>query len=286
MDLTKKINLRKPILIAEIGINHNGSINEAKKLIDLAKKYNFDFVKFQKRTPETTTPDFQKNLPRETPWGLITYLDYKKKIEFEKKEYDSIDRYCKKVKIGWFASAFDIESQKFLKKYRTKHNKIASAMITNLEFLDFVAKEKKITFISTGMCEMKDIKNAVTIFKKNKCPFILMHCVSTYPCPDEKLNLSLIVKLKEKFKCNVGYSGHESTTSPSMIAWLLGAVAIERHITLDRSIWGTDQAASLAEDGMRMLTGLISKAPGLIGTGKKIFSEDEKKISKKFRYWE
>jgi len=286
MDLSKKINLKKPLLIAEIGINHNGSINEAKKLIDLAKRYNFDFVKFQKRTPEITTPDFQKNLPRETPWGLISYLDYKKKIEFEKKEYDVIEQYCKKVKIGWFASAFDIESQKFLKRYKTKHNKIASAMITNLKFLDFVAKEKKVTFISTGMCEMKHIKNAVNIFKKNKCPFILMHCVSTYPCPDEKLNLSLIVKLKEKFKCKVGYSGHESTTSPSLVAWLLGAVAIERHITLDRSLWSTDQAASLAEDGMRMLTGLITKAPGLIGTGVKIFSKDEKEISKKFRYWE
>ena len=182
--------------------------------------------------------------------------------------------------------AFDIDSQKFLKKFKNRYNKIASAMITNKEFIEFVAKERKMTFISTGMCEMKDIIFAVKTFKKNKCPFILMHCVSTYPCKDENLNLSMIYQLKNKFKCRIGYSGHEATTSPSLIAWLLGAEAIERHITLDRSMWGTDQASSLSEEGIRMLTGLINKTPSLIGKGKKIFSTDEKNISKKFRYWE
>ena len=223
---------------------------------------------------------------RETPWGLISYLEYKKKIEFGFKEFKIIDEYCKKIKIGWFASAFDIDSQKFLKKFKNKYNKIASAMITNKKFIEFVAKERKMTFISTGMCEMKDIVFAVKTFKKNKCPFILMHCVSTYPCKDENLNLSMINQLKNKFKCRIGYSGHEATTSPSLIAWLLGAEAIERHITLDRSMWGTDQASSLSEEGIRMLTGLINKTPSLIGKGKKIFSTDEKNISKKFRYWE
>lgn len=279
------INLEKPILIAEIGINHNGSIEKAKQLIDLAKKYDFDYVKFQKRDPDTTTPEKQKNVLRETPWGTISYLEYKKKIEFNKKEYDIIEKYCKKVNIGWFASAFDIKSQKFLRKYNKKYNKIASAMITNTDFIDFVAKEKRTTFVSTGMCEMKDVENAIKIFKRNNCKFIIMHCVSTYPCPDDELNLSMIKTLKKKFNCAVGYSGHESTTSPSLIAWLLGATAIERHITLDRSLWGTDQSASLSEDGIRMLTGLIAKTPKLIGNGKKVFSKKEKILSKKFRYW-
>ena len=285
MAINLPINTKKPLLIAEIGINHNGSVESAKKMIDLAKKYNFDLVKFQKRSPEITTPDFQKKIMRETPWGLISYLDYKKKIEFGFKEFKIIDEYCKKIKIGWFASAFDIDSQKLLKKFKNKYNKIASAMITNRKFIEFVAKEKKMTFISTGMCEMKDIVFAVKTFKKNKCPFYLMHCVSTYPCKDENLNLSMINQLKKKFKCRIGYSGHEATTSPSLIAWLLGAEAIERHITLDRSMWGTDQASSLSEEGIRMLTGLINKTPTLIGKGKKIFSADEKNISKKFRYW-
>lgn len=286
MAINLPINIKKPLLIAEIGINHNGSVDSAKKMISLAKKYNFDLVKFQKRSPEITTPDFQKEIMRETPWGLISYLEYKKKIEFGFKEFKIIDEYCKKIKIGWFASAFDIDSQKFLKKFKNKYNKIASAMITNKKFIEFVAKERKMTFISTGMCEMKDIVFAVKTFKKNKCPFILMHCVSTYPCKDENLNLSMINQLKNKFKCRIGYSGHEATTSPSLIAWLLGAEAIERHITLDRSMWGTDQASSLSEEGIRMLTGLINKTPSLIGKGKKIFSTDEKNISKKFRYWE
>lgn len=286
MNSELSFNIKRPLLIAEIGINHNGSLDTAKKMIDLAKKYDFDLVKFQKRTPEICTPDFQKNIMRDTPWGLISYLDYKKKIEFGLKEFKKIDEYCKKIGIGWFASAFDIDSQKFLKKFNSKYNKIASAMITNIDFINFVAKEKKTTFISTGMCEMKDIIKAVNIFKKNKCPFILMHCVSTYPCKDEDLNLSMIKELKKKFKCTIGYSGHEATTSPSLIAWMLGAQAIERHITLDRSMWGTDQAASLSEDGIRMLTGLIKKTPTLIGKGKKIFSKEEKKLSKKFRYWE
>jgi len=280
------LNTKKPILIAEIGINHNGSIKIAKKMIDLAKKYNFDMVKFQKRSPETSTPEFQKEILRETPWGIIKYIDYKKKIEFNTNNFKEIDKYCKEKKIGWFASAFDIESQIFLKKFKLKHNKIASAMITNKKFLNFVAREKKLTFVSTGMCKMNDIISAVKIFKKHKCPFILMHCVSTYPCKDENLNLSMINTLRDKFNCRVGYSGHEATTSPSLVAWLLGAEAIERHITLDRSMWGTDQSASLSEEGLRMLTGLINKTPTLLGNGIKKFSEDEKKLSSKFRYWE
>ena len=278
--------LVKPILIAEIGINHNGNIKLAKKLIDLAKKYNFDYVKFQKRDLEVVIPEYQKYIKRDTPWGLITYLDYKKKIEFGRKEFDQIEKYCKKVKIKWFASAWDIGSQKFLKKYRRKVNKIASAMVTNIPFLEFVAKEKKHTFISTGMTELKDITKAVKIFKKSKCPFTLLHCVSTYPCPIEALNLNLIISLKNKYKCDVGYSGHESSVSPSITAWFMGATVIERHITLDRASWGTDQSASLAEEGIKDLTNIILKTSIVLGDGIKRLSKSEKEMRKKFKYWD
>lgn len=278
--------LEKPILIAEIGINHNGNIKLAKKLIDLAKKYNFDYVKFQKRDLEVVIPEYQKYIKRDTPWGLITYLDYKKKIEFGRKEFDQIEKYCKKVKIKWFASAWDIGSQKFLKKYKRKVNKIASAMVTNIPFLEFVAKEKKHTFISTGMTELKDITKAVKIFKKSKCPFTLLHCVSTYPCPIEALNLNLIISLKNKYKCDVGYSGHESSVSPSITAWFMGATVIERHITLDRASWGTDQSASLAEEGIKDLTNIILKTSIVLGDGIKRLSKSEKEMRKKFKYWD
>ena len=277
--------LKRPTLIGEIGINHNGSLSEAKKLIDLAKKYNFDYVKFQKRDLETVIPEHQKEIKRETPWGYISYLDYKKKIEFGKKEFDQIERYCKKIKIKWFASAWDLKSQKFLNRYKSKVNKIASAMVTNVPFLVEVAKEKKKTYISTGMSELKDITKAVSIFRKYKCPFVIMHCVSTYPCPENTLNLNLIRTLKDKYKCDVGYSGHESTVSPSILAWFLGATVIERHITLDRASWGTDQSASLGEEGIKELTSILSKTSKTLGDGIKRFSKEERQISKKFRYW-
>ena len=277
--------IKKPVLIAEIGINHNGSVKLAKKMIDLAKDCGFDFVKFQKRNPDISTPEIQKKILRNTPWGYITYLDYKKKIEFGYSEFKQINSYCKKKKIKWFASAWDLESQTFLKKFNLKYNKVASAMVTNLKLISKIAKEKKLTFISTGMSNMKDISNCLKIFKKEKCKFILMHCVSTYPCPPEKLNLRMIQTLRKKFKCEVGYSGHESDVSPTILAYFLGANYIERHITLDRTMWGTDQAASLAEPGMRSLSRILSKMPKVLGTGKKIMSSEEKNLLKKFKYW-
>jgi|TARA_Y100000389_G_scaffold205146_1_gene264136 N-acetylneuraminate synthase len=279
------INLKKPFLIAEIGINHNGNIKKTYELIQLAHKYGFDAVKFQKREPEISTPDFQKNLMRQTPWGYISYIDYKKKIEFGNKEYKLIDNYCKKLGIQWFASAWDIESQKFLKKFKCKYNKIASAMLTNYQLCEIVAKEKKHTFISTGMSNLNEIERTIKIFKKNRCKFTLLHCVSSYPCPDEKLNLNTISTLKKKFKCPVGYSGHETSTSPSLLAYILGAEVIERHITLDRSNWGTDQAASLEEQGIRNLTSLIKKSVSILGNGVKKKTLEDKKLLKKFKYW-
>lgn len=280
-----KTKFKKPFLIAEIGINHNSSVKLAKKMIDLAKDSGFDAVKFQKRNPDISTPESQKLKIRNTPWGDITYLAYKKKIEFGLKEYKEIDRYCKKLKIMWFASAWDVDSLKFLKKFKLKYNKVASAMLTNLDLVKAIAKEKKLTFISTGMSTMQDIQKTINIFKKNKCKFVLMHCVSQYPCPEEKLNLKMILTLKEKFKCDVGYSGHEKTVSPSIFAYFLGANYIERHITLDRSMWGTDQAASLSSEGMLNLTKILKKSSITLGEGRKTISKEEKKMLEKFKYW-
>ena len=275
----------KPFLIAEIGINHNGSIKLAKKLIDLAKKYNFDAVKFQKRDPDISTPEIQKNSMRETPWGYISYLEYKKKIEFSFNDFKEIDRYCKKINIKWFASPWDVNSLNFLTKFKCKYIKIASAMLTNNELVEEIAKKKIFTFISTGMSEMKDIQKCVEIFKKYNCKFALLHCVSNYPCEEKDLNLNMISVLKKKFKCKVGYSGHENSVSPSIVAYMLGAEIIERHITLDRASWGTDQAASLEENGISQLTSVINKIPLMLGKNKKTISITEKKMLKKFKYW-
>lgn len=276
---------KKPYLIAEIGINHNGSIKIAKKLIDLAKDNGFDAVKFQKRNPIITTPDSEKKKFKSTPWGEMTYLEYKKKIEFNTSQYDQINRYCKRRKIEWFVSCWDVGSLKVMKKYNLKYNKVASAMITNYELLEAISKTKKHTFISTGMSNYKDISKAVKIFKKNKCKFTLLHCISTYPAKISDLNLNCIKTLKKKYRCSVGYSGHESSVSPSIVATLLGAEVIERHITLDRSMWGTDQAASLSVEGIRNLNEILSKIPKMMGDGKKRILKDEIPIANKLRYW-
>jgi len=275
----------KTLIIAEIGINHNGDLSLAKKMMMLAKNSDCDFVKFQKRTPDITTPANKKEILRDTPWGRMTYLQYKEKIEFGLNEYEEIDKFSKKIDIGWFASGWDIQSLKFLKRFKLKYNKIASAMITNLDFLNEVAKQKKTTFISTGMCTYKDIQNAVKIFRKNKCKFVLMHSVSSYPTKEKDLNLSLIPILAKKYKCEVGYSGHESTVSPTLGACYLGAKFIERHITLDRAMWGTDQSASLSPEGIKQLVSMIRKIELIKGDGKKRILEDEKNKSKDLRYW-
>tara|TARA_B100000768_G_scaffold161147_1_gene161066 strand:+ start:3205 stop:4053 length:849 start_codon:yes stop_codon:yes gene_type:complete len=275
---------KKPYLIAEIGINHNGSVAIAKKMIDAAKENNFDAVKFQKRDPDICVPEDQKYKMRDTPWGNITYLSYKKKIELNLNQLTILKNYAKKLKLDFSASCFDINSLNLMKRINS-FNKIPSAMITNIFFLEHVAKQKKRTFISTGMCEMKDITKAVNIFKKNKCDYELMHCVSLYPCPEEKLNLQMIKTLRKKYNCKVGYSGHEPSVSPSFFAYMLGATSIERHITLDRSMWGTDQAASLSPDGMKMFGNIFNKIEKIFGDGIKRFPEEEKVMLQKFKYW-
>ena len=269
-------------IIAEIGINHNGSLDICKKLIDTAKSAGCDAVKFQKRTLDKVYSKEQLLSYRESPWGK-TFYEQKNGLEFGLKEYKSIDAYCKKKNIYWFASAWDIDSQKFLNKFKTKFNKIASAMIVDKKFLDFVAKQKKHTFISTGMSNMKIIDDAVKIFKKRKCSFELMHCVSTYPLKDETANLKFINTLKKKFKCKVGYSGHESGLAISIAASAFGLTSLERHITLDRSMYGSDQAASIEPNGLKSLVDSVRKVEKALGNGKKVFLPEEKEMAKKLR---
>ena len=269
-------------IIAEIGINHNGSLNICKKLIDIAKNSGCDAVKFQKRTLNKVYSKEQLLSTRESPWGN-TFYDQKKGLEFGLKEYKQINAYCKKKKIHWFASAWDIESQKFLNKFNNKYNKISSAMIVDKKFLDFVAKQKKYTFISTGMSNMKIINDAVRIFKKRKCPFELMHCVSTYPLDDSTANLKVINTLKKKFKCKVGYSGHESGLAISVAAAAMDISSLERHITLDRSMYGSDQSASIEPNGLKSLVDSVRKIEIALGNGKKVFLNEEKIMAKKLR---
>ena len=275
--------MKKPYLIAEIGINHNGDVNIAKQLIKNAKDCGFDSVKFQKRTIDIVYDKKTLDTPRESPWGDTT-KDQKFGLEFEKKEYDEIDKYCKEQNIDWFASAWDVESLKFLKNYNLKYQKIASAMIVDHNFLNEVAKMKVHTFISTGMSTKQDIDNAVNIFRKNNCTFELMHCVSTYPMKVEDANLITINSLKDEYKCNVGYSGHENGVAVSLAAFMLGISSLERHITLDRTMYGSDQSASLELTGMKNLCASIDKmilSLGKPSIGKII--DDEVPIAKKLR---
>ncbi len=269
-------------IIAEIGINHNGNMDLVKKLIDVACDAKCDAVKFQKRTVNYVYSKEILDSYRESPWGL-TQRDQKNGLELSKEDYLEIDHYCKTRKIEWFASAWDIESQKFLQKFNCKFNKVASAMIVCKKFLEQVACEKKHTFISTGMTSLDQIKTAVKIFKNEGCPFELMHTVSTYPMKDADANLRCIPMLKNTFNCNVGYSGHETGLSISYAAVALGASSIERHITLDRSMYGSDQAASIEPHGLRQLVGAIRKIELALGDGIKRMTEGEFEVEKKLR---
>jgi N-acetylneuraminate synthase len=271
-------------VIAEIGINHNGDIGIAKRLIEQAKAAGCDAVKFQKRTIDIVyTPEVLAQ-ERESPWGT-TQRHQKEGLEFGKKEYDEIDAHCRSLGIDWFASAWDIPSQKFLRQYDCKYNKVASAMATHPEFLREVASERRTTFLSTGMCTYEDIDKAVGIFKKADCPVVLMHTVSTYPSPEKDLNLRVINALQKRYGLPVGYSGHEPSVSPSVLAAMMGVVAIERHVTLDRSMYGSDQAASLELQGLISLVAMIRKIPDCMGDGIKRVTPGEQAVAKKLRYW-
>jgi len=270
-------------LIAEIGINHNGNIDIAKKLIQKAADAGFDAVKFQKRTVEKVYSKEYLDSPRESLWGK-TQRAQKERLEFGLDEYLEIDKYCKFKKIDWFASAWDLDSLEFCKKFNFNYNKIASAMIVDLDFVEEVAKQKKYTFISTGMSTRENITNAVKIFKKNNTPFELMHCVSTYPMNSKDANLKTIQALKDEYGCKVGYSGHESGLVISFAAISFGVTSLERHITLDRSMYGSDQAASLGPRGFVELVSSVKKIEEALGIPKLgHITEEEYKLAKKLR---
>ena len=271
-------------IIAEIGINHNGDIKIAKKLIDYSSEAGFDAVKFQKRNVEKVYSKDYLDSFRESPWGK-TQRDQKMGLEFSKKEYEEIDSYCKEKKIKWTASAWDLESQDFISSFNVSFNKLASPMLGHKPLVRKIALEGKKTFISTGMTTIDEIDDVVNLFKSEKCPFELMHCNSTYPMPENEANLLCIQTLKKKFDCNVGYSGHESTLlKVCLTAVALGATSIERHITLDRAMYGSDQSASLELKGMKELITNIEKYKTALGE-EKLGSvlEEEKTIAKKLR---
>ena len=269
-------------IIAEIGINHNGDVEIAKQLIDVAKIAGADAVKFQKRTIDLVYSKELLDSPRESPWGT-TQRAQKEGLEFGLDEYKEIDAYCKEKGIEWFASAWDIESQKFLRQFDLKYNKIASAMIVHEDLLREVASEKKHTFVSTGMTEFDQTDCAVKIFRNASCPFELMHCVSTYPMDDEDANLNCIKTLRDRYQCNVGYSGHEVGLAVSYAAAALGISSLERHITLDRAMYGSDQAASVESAGFLQLVGAVRKIENAMGSGEIGVIDKEIPIAKKLR---
>ena len=261
-------------IIAEIGINHNGDMSICKELIDVAVDSGCDAVKFQKRDiNQVYTQDFLDSY-RESPWGT-TQREQKIGLEFDKDQYLEIDQYCKEKGVEWFASAWDLNSQSFLRRFDCKYNKVASAMVVYDDLLKIIAEEGKHTFISTGMSTYNDIDKAVDIFKKAGCSFELMHTVSTYPMKEENANLNMIKTLRDKFQCNVGYSGHEVGLAVSYAAAALGVTSLERHITLDRSMYGSDQSASVSRSGLRQLVGAVRKIELAMGDGiKKILKEE------------
>jgi N-acetylneuraminate synthase len=279
----KLVGNNRPIyIIAEIGINHNGDVGIAKQLIDVAKDAAADAVKFQKRSIDLVYTKEFLDSPRESPWGT-TQRAQKEGLEFGLEEYQEIDAYCKGKGIEWFASAWDLESQKFLRQFDCKYNKIASAMIVYEDLLKEVASEKKHTFISTGMTEIEHIDRAVEIFRKAGCPFELMHCVSTYPMDDEDANLNCIKTLRDRYQCYVVYSGHEVGLAVSYAAAALGITSLERHITMDRAMYGSDQAASVEPMGFRQLVGAVRKIEKAMGNGNRVISHKEIPIAKKLR---
>ncbi len=275
--------MKKPIfIIAEIGINHNGEMSICKDLIDVAVASGCDAVKFQKRDINEVYSKEMLDSPRESPWGS-TQGDQKKGLEFNLEDYQDIDKYCRERKINWFASAWDVNSQNFLRQFDCKYNKIASAMIVHKDLVELVAEEGKHTFISTGMTTYDDIQYAVDVFKRANCSFELMHTISTYPMRDEDANLNMINSLREKFGSDVGYSGHEVGLAVSYAATALGITSLERHITLDRSMYGSDQSASVEPNGLRQLVGAVRKIEQAMGNGLKTTTNEEVLVARKLR---
>ena len=278
--------MKKTYIIAEIGINHNGCLKTAKRLIDIAAAAGCDAVKFQKRNPDVCVPEHQKNVMRDTPWGEMTYLEYKYKVEFGKEEYDEIDRYCNQQNISWSASPWDLDSLKFLEQYNIPFIKIPSAMITNKELIEAAGNTGKKIIISTGMSTPEEIDEAVNELEVH-CEYkdiAILHCNSTYPAPINELNLSCIKTLKEKYgNIDIGYSGHEFRLGTSVAAVYLGATIIERHVTLDRTMWGSDHMSSVEPQGLFKLVSGIRELEQAYGDGKITVTDSEKPVRKKLR---
>jgi N-acetylneuraminate synthase len=260
-------------IVGEIGINHNGDLEIAKQLIDVAKWAGVDAVKFQKRTPELCVPQDQKAKMRETPWGYISYLDYRYKVEFDEEQYTEIDRYAKEKGMTWFASPWDEESVKFLEKFDPVCYKVASASLTDQVLLQQLKETGRTLILSTGMSTMEEIESAVEFLGVDN--LLITHTTSTYPCEPEELNLRMIKTLKDKFSVPVGYSGHEVGLVPSAVAVAMGACLVERHITLDRALWGSDQAASVEPGGLSRLVKYIRITEAALGDGEKLVYESE-----------
>ena len=269
-------------IIAEIGINHNGDLGIAKELIDMSKSAGADAVKFQKRTIDLVYTKEMLDSPRESPWGTSQRAQ-KEGLEFDAAEYGEIDDHCRKVGIEWFASAWDLESQKFLRQFDCKYNKVASAMLVYEPLLRLIAEEKKHTFISSGMSDIADLDRAVAIFKEMGCPYEVMHCVSTYPMADEDANLKRIHTLRDRYACDIGYSGHETGLAVSYAAAALGISSLERHVTLDRAMYGSDQSASVEPSGFRTLVGAVRKIEKALGDGSLEMHPKEASIAAKLR---
>jgi len=270
-------------IIAEIGINHNGSVQIAKELIKSSKDASVDAVKFQKRTPEICVPDHQKGQMRDTPWGYISYLDYRYKVEFDQEAYEEIDDYCRSLGIDWLASSWDIPSLSFIDAFDPPAHKVPSALLTDHKLLRAMKDTGKPVILSTGMSTMEEIHEAVEILGTDN--LVICHTTSSYPCPPEELNLKMIQTLKAHFDCPIGYSGHEVGLVTSALAVGLGACLLERHVTLDRAMWGSDQAASVEPQGVRTLVKYIRVTEKAIGDGKKrVYDSEQSSLNKLRRY--
>jgi len=270
--------------IAEIGINHNGSLDIAKRLIDAAFACRWHAVKFQKRSPDICVPEHQKNVQRETPWGTMTYLEYRYKMEFGKNEFDYIDRYSKEKPIYWSASVWDMPSLLFMLEYDVPYIKIPSAKLVEADLLNEACRSGKVLIVSTGMSTIAEVDEAVNLLEKNsKGNYILMHTNSTYPTPPEEMNLNTIPYLKERYRCLIGYSGHEYDLDPTVIAVALGARVVERHITLDHNMWGSDHFASLEVHAADLLYKRVKDVDKILGKKEKLITKGEMKIKERLR---
>jgi sialic acid synthase SpsE len=272
---------RPCFVVAEVGINHNGSVELAKRLIDVAARHGADAVKFQKRTPELCVPREQWGLERDTPWGRLPYIEYRRRLEFGLAEYEEIDRHCRERGLPWYASCWDADSVAFLERFDPPCHKVASACLTDDELLGCIRRTGRPVVLATGMSTLDEIDHAMEAL--GGAEVVLLHSTSSYPAREEELNLDVIASLRQRYDAPIGYSGHEVGVVPSVIAACLGAVMVERHVTLDRAAWGSDQAASLEPRGLELLVRYIRSVPVVRGDGIKVVYESERSVRDRLR---